>query len=205
MDPVKGGRPDIYQANDQTLEKEISKSLAKLRRDAPTVASIIRPLGKAGTVINPHTCTAKISFAKSPILRKSPYAGMLFNGAGRPLRSNGYATTLPASMGGNKTPIIDEAEIFEGEESFIEAYHASLIAGTKPREGNAPKRLRRLTIRECMAIQTFPAEYRFAGRKSAIYRQIGNAVPCDLTEAVASAFRYVLELHEAAAVRRDVA
>ena len=41
-------------------------------------------------------------------MRKSPYAGMLFNGLGRPIKIDGYSATLPASMGGNKTPIIDE-------------------------------------------------------------------------------------------------
>ena len=50
-------------------------------------------------------------YAKNPVLRRSPYAGMLFNGAGRPLSVDKYSSTLPASMGGNKTPIVDEDEI----------------------------------------------------------------------------------------------
>ena len=33
---------------------------------------------------------------------------MLFNGAGRPLNLDAPSATLPASMGGNKTPIIDQ-------------------------------------------------------------------------------------------------
>ena len=37
-------------------------------------------------------------------MRKSPYAGMYFNGQGRPINIDDYANTLPASMGGNKTP-----------------------------------------------------------------------------------------------------
>jgi len=41
-----------------------------------------------------------------------------------------------------------------------------------------------LTIGECIAFQTFPANYDFAGAQSAIYRQLGNAVPCMLAEAV---------------------
>lgn len=37
--------------------------------------------------------------------------------------------------------------------------------------------VRRLTIRESAAIQTFPDDFRFFGTMSSCYRQIGNAVP----------------------------
>jgi DNA (cytosine-5)-methyltransferase 1 len=200
-----GIRKDIYQGVDRTLETELMRELGCRRRQAPTVADIIRHLGKAGTSKNPKTCTAKISYAKAPIMRRSPYAGMLFNGAGRPLPVAGFATTLPASMGGNKTPIVDEDEVFNNKDSFVEAYHAALMDGVKPRAGEVPARLRRLTIKECMAIQTFPPEYQFHGRKSSVYRQIGNAVPCDLAEAVAQSFKAILGIHEAAAQRQEVA
>lgn len=194
-----GIRKDLYRGSSGSLEMELKRELSAHQRRSPTVAEVIRNLGHAGSEGNPATCTAKISYAKAPVLRKSPYAGMLFNGAGRPLPTTGFATTLPASMGGNKTPIVDEREIFDGCESFIEAYHAELISGAVPRSGEAPSRLRRLTIRECMAIQTFPKNFQFYGRKSSVYRQIGNAVPCDLAEAVARSYRAVLEASEARA------
>lgn len=38
-------------------------------------------------------------------------------------------------------------------------------------------RLRRLTWRECAALQGFPADWLFAGNKASRFRQIGNAVP----------------------------
>lgn len=47
--------------------------------------------------------------------------------------------------------------------------------------------LRRLTPRECAAIQTFPAEWRFIGNRASQYRQIGNAVPPVLAQAIGSA------------------
>lgn len=46
--------------------------------------------------------------------------------------------------------------------------------------------LRRLNPRECAAIQTFPAGWRWVGGRASVYRQIGNAVPPKLAEALAS-------------------
>lgn len=40
------------------------------------------------------------------------------------------------------------------------------------------------TPRECAAIQSFPNEYKFIGTKSSVLKQIGNAVPPKLSEAV---------------------
>lgn len=180
-----GLHKEVFAGSDSDLQAMIEAGLSGQTKRPRTVADIIRGLGRAGTDGNARTCAAKITFARSPIMRKSPYAGMMFNGAGRPLPPQKWATTLPASMGGNKTPIVDEAEIFDGEESYIEAYHTHLMAGGAPRVGDAPKRLRRLTIDECMAIQTFPASYILAGSRSAQYRQLGNAVPPKLAEAVA--------------------
>jgi DNA (cytosine-5)-methyltransferase 1 len=46
--------------------------------------------------------------------------------------------------------------------------------------------LRRLSPRECAAIQSFPPEWKFVGTKPSQYRQIGNAVPPLLGCAIAS-------------------
>lgn len=43
---------------------------------------------------------------------------------------------------------------------------------------NHPNLKRRLTVRECARIQTFPDSFTFAGSISSMYRQLGNAVPC---------------------------
>ena len=200
-----GIRRDLYDAGTGALKKEIEDRLEAYHATPETVADIIRDLGPAGTKENPLTCTAKVAFAKAPIMRRSPYAGMLFNGAGRPIPSGGYSSTLPASMGGNKTPIVDEGEILNGLPSLIEEYHGSLMAGGCAQPGDAPKRLRRLTIKECMRIQTFPDDYKFAGRKSAVYRQIGNAVPCRLAEVVAHSIDGILTAAETAKDGKAVA
>ena len=62
----------------------------------------------------------------------------------------------------------------------------------EPEFGPAPARLRRISIVESAAIQTFPADYIFCGSKSAIYTQIGNAVPCRLAQVVANAVSEVI-------------
>jgi DNA (cytosine-5)-methyltransferase 1 len=44
--------------------------------------------------------------------------------------------------------------------------------------------LRRLTWRECAALQGFPMEWQFAGTSASRFRQIGNAVQADVAQAV---------------------
>ena len=62
-----------------------------------------------------------------------------------------------------------------------------------PESKEAPKRLRRITIKEATRIQSFPDDYVFCGNKGVIYPQIGNAVPCKMAEAVARAVVTYLE------------
>lgn len=52
---------------------------------------------------------------------------------------------------------------------------------------------RRLSYRECAAIQTFPPDMDFTGDLTSKYKQIGNAVPVKLAEFTANAVRSVLE------------
>lgn len=163
------------------------------RRESAVLREVLAGLGKAGSPTNPRVCNAKITIATNPVLRRSPYAGMLFNGQGRPIDPDGYASTLHASMGGNKTPIIDEEHLHGHKPSWIESYHAHLWNGGSPLGfEDAPDRLRRLTVDEAIRIQTFPSDYKFHGTQSQIFTQIGNAVPCDLAHAVACAARHLL-------------
>ncbi len=163
--------------------------LLQQKNKAPVVRDLLKSLGRAGTEQNPNTCTAKITFATHPIMRKSPYAGMYFNGQGRPIDVEGYANTLPASMGGNKTPFVDEDYLYgEAESDWVVNYHKGLMDGTiVPEFKEAPARLRRITVKEAARIQSFPDDYIFCGNKGMIYTQIGNAVPCKMAEAVAKA------------------
>lgn len=160
----------------------------------PSLREAIGHLGQAGSPTNSKVCNAKVTLASKPILRKSPYAGMMFNGQGRPLNPDGWASTLPASMGGNRSPIIDEEHLYNNSPSWVEQYHRHLMNGGKPYSLNdIPDYLRRLTVDEAILLQGFPVDYKFCGPQSKVFSQIGNAVPCKLAQVVASVVRQLLE------------
>jgi len=180
---VKGNLRPITQ---QKFKKHILKP--------PSLREAIGHLGPAGGASNLRVCNAKITLASKPILRKSPYAGMMFNGQGRPLNPDGWASTLPASMGGNRSPIIDEGHLYKNSPSWVEQYHRHLMSGGAPYGFNdVPEYLRRLTVDEAVLLQGFPADYIFCGPQSKVFSQIGNAVPCKLAEVVACVVRQQLE------------
>lgn len=173
---------------------DLELMLRPYKEKGKSVREALSVLDKAGTGNNKSTCNAKITLTYQPVLRKSPYAGMLFNGLGRPLKLDGYSATLPASMGGNKTPIIDENALYRGEKPWVEGYRDRVekdpsVAKTE----SVPSFLRRMTVDEARIIQTFPLDYIFCGSQSAQYTQIGNAVPCNLSKAVCSMVIDVLQ------------
>lgn len=162
-----------------------------------TVRSAFERLPRVGAPGNDTICTARIVFAKNPVLRPSPWAGMLFNGAGRPMDAERPAPTLPASMGGNRTPIVDQDQLDTAAEPWIVRYHGELRRGRESRK-RVPNRLRRITVEEAAALQSFPP-LTWSGPQSARYRQIGNAVPPELAYRVALALRDTLGLDEGSA------
>jgi DNA (cytosine-5)-methyltransferase 1 len=156
-----------------------------------TVREALSQLPPFGSPGNDTRCAAGITPAKRPVLRPSPYQGsLLFNGNGRPLRLDSTAPTLPASMGGNATPILDQHEVDTGEESWIVTYHRRLMSGGRPLK-RAPRHLRRISVEEAAQLQSFPLEMPFAGPTGPRYRQVGNAVPPLLAYHVA---RHIAEL-----------
>ena len=122
---------------------------------------------------------AKVVFCKNPILRKSPYAGMLLNGKGRPINMHGPSHTIPASAGGNRTHILDPKGV-------LLDYHDHLMKGGQPTVGEV-EGCSRLTVRQSARLQTFPDWFEFVGRKNQHYAQIGNAIPPEFAAIVAKA------------------
>jgi len=152
---------------------------------ARTVRQALATLPPFGAPGNDTTAGARVVPCVEPVMRPTAHSGsLLFNGSGRPLHLDRPAKTLPASMGGNATPIVDQDEIDHGAEPWVVGYHAHLTRGGAP-INEAPARLRRITVEEAAALQTFPLGYRFSGPRVAQYRQIGNAVPPKLATAVA--------------------
>ncbi len=192
--PQKRERMFLIGFLNKSASLTLNSTILKQRNKAITVREALSHLGPAGSPTNPRICTAVITLAAKPIMRKSPYAGMIFNGAGRPIDIDGYALTLPASMGGNKTPIIDEKVLQDPKaHNWIEEYHSYLKGGGTPYDWKStPEHLRRMTVDEALALQTFPRDFILTGKKSAWYRMIGNAVPCNLAYSVATAVRECL-------------
>ncbi len=133
-----------------------------------TVVLKDRPFGE------PTDCP--VIYAKCPDPRRSPYAGHVYNGGGRPLDLACPCHTILASAGGYKTHWVDTQDI-------APEYTAHLLKGGMPREGFVPG-ARRLTIEESALLQTFPQGMQFAGSRSSQYSQVGDAVPLGLSRAL---------------------
>lgn len=149
----------------------------------PTTDVAYRPSGsvidKAVPLGEPPDCP--VVYAKYPDPRRSPYAGHVYNGGGRPIDLGAPCHTLLASAGGYKTHWVDTLDM-------APRYTAHLLAGGTPRDG-AVLGARRLTLQESALIQTFPAGMWFAGSRSSQYTQIGDAVPPLLGKVLGTALR----------------
>jgi len=73
------------------------------------------------------------------------------------------------------------------------------IANEAPGPDDAADHLPRLTIRMTARLQGFPDDWQFAGRKTAQYRQIGNAFPPPVARAVGAQIAEVLGAEQLAA------
>jgi DNA (cytosine-5)-methyltransferase 1 len=158
----------------------------------PTVREALGFLPRFGLPGNDTMTGARVIPTREPVMRPTAHAGsLLFNGSGRPLHLDRPAKTLPASMGGNATPIIDQDELEHGAEPWVVSYHRRLSEGGCPLDA-APERLRRITVEEAAILQSFPVGFKFQGPRVAQYRQVGNAVPPRLAYAVASSLARAL-------------
>lgn len=155
------------------------------KHEPPTVGEALRKLPPFGEKGNATATTAKVMPATTPVMRPTAHKGsLLFNGSGRPLKLDDPAKTLPASMGGNATPIIDQEELANDVKPWVVEYHRHLVKGGAPYR-KAPSRMRRITVEEAAALQGFPPGWKWKGPQGGQYRQVGNAVPPVLARCVA--------------------
>ena len=70
------------------------------------------------------------------------------------------------------------------------------IAGTATGPEIHPNKERRMSVRECAIIQTFPNDFIFSGSLGNMYKQIGNAVPVLLANKIAEAIKKELTNYE---------
>ncbi len=67
------------------------------------------------------------------------------------------------------------------------------LAGAPPQPADPVDYLPRLTLEMAAVLQGFPPAWRFSGRKTASYRQIGNAFPPPVARAVGGSIRSAIE------------
>ena len=66
-----------------------------------------------------------------------------------------------------------------------------------------PNRKRRMSVRECAILQTFPNDFIFSGSLASMYRQIGNAVPILLAQKIAEGIKLELKKYEKKKTQRN--
>lgn len=67
------------------------------------------------------------------------------------------------------------------------------------------KKIRRMSVRECARIQTFPDDFKFLSTIAENYKMIGNAVPVRLAEEVAKQLKIALESRNIVSAMDEVA
>jgi DNA (cytosine-5)-methyltransferase 1 len=76
------------------------------------------------------------------------------------------------------------------------------LADAPPRRDDPVAHLPRLTVPMAAALQGFPAGWLFSGRKTASYRQVGNAFPPPVARAVGTSIRAAVEASRTPFARR---
>ena len=111
---------------------------------------------------------------------------------GGPGKANGIGPTLVGGSRKNGGPDLGPTRAREAWLKLRVDGKGLADAPPGPRR-HPPHHLPRLTLPMAAAIQGFPADWQFWGRKTAGYRQIGNAFPPPVARAVGASIRSALE------------
>lgn len=113
-------------------------------------------------------------------------------------RANGIAPTI---VGGSKKHGGPDLGPTRARERWLQLGVDGLgIANEAPGPELPMKHIPRLTVRMGARIQGFPDSWAVTGRKTAAWRQVGNAFPPPVAEAVGAAIKDALELRQPQAV-----
>lgn len=175
----QGCKPDASAAPRSASQVSAGTALRALHREVLTGKKAIRDI----------PCPSGVRLSASPSLRKTPYVSELLTGHGRVIDLRKPAPTLPAALGGDKTPVIDLDQLEHDAAPWIERYHDYLwrLGGTPGTYDGTLGRMRRLSLRECAALQGLPADYPLRGAPLTQFKLAGQAVPPALGQAVGRA------------------
>ena len=67
-----------------------------------------------------------------------------------------------------------------------------------------PNKKRRMSVRECAILQSFPNNFEFTGSLGNMYKQIGNAVPVLMAQRIADGIKKELQKHDEKQTNRTV-
>jgi DNA (cytosine-5)-methyltransferase 1 len=105
-------------------------------------------------------------------------------------RANGIGPTL---VGGSRKHGGPDLGPTRAREAWLRlSVDGKGLADAPPGPSHPVDHLPRLTLPMAAGIQGFPADWRFSGRKTAGYRQIGNAFPPPVARAVGGSIRMAL-------------
>lgn len=106
-------------------------------------------------------------------------------------QANGIAPTL---VGGSRKHGGPDLGPSRAREAWLRLGVNGKVLGDAPPTASDPEDLiPKLTVRMAAAIQGFPPSWQFFGRKTASYRQVGNAFPPPVAKAVAGQIKAALE------------
>jgi DNA (cytosine-5)-methyltransferase 1 len=106
------------------------------------------------------------------------------------------ATTGPRRCGDQLNPLLTElaaAGVLDRPSTAVDTTDRLSAAGHHKTNKHGAVRL---TVEQLAALQAFPRDFVFSGTKTQQHRQVGNAVPPPLAEAVGRSIRYALEPDE---------
>lgn len=106
-------------------------------------------------------------------------------------QANGIAPTL---VGGSRKHGGPDLGPSRAREAWLRlGVNGKVLADAPPSASDSADMVPKLTVRMAAAIQGFPPEWKFYGRKTASYRQVGNAFPPPVAEAVATQIKAALD------------